>query len=139
MPFAATLITALLTSTAAFSAEASEKTSDSPDRPLVTNRPTDSASPELVPRSTLQIELGYKFTRLDTESGRTDTQELPDLLVRFGISERIEARLTVLSSWRQWSQTAPWCPLRTPISSGAGCLTPDKRGASSELSMMGCL
>ena len=47
-----------------------------------------------MPRRTFQLELGYKFTRLDTKSGRTDTQELPDLLARFGINEKVEARLT---------------------------------------------
>ena len=62
--------------------------------PIVTDRPTDSASPELVPPKTFQLEWGYKATRLDTDSGRTDTHALPDLLARFGISERVEARLT---------------------------------------------
>jgi len=38
--------------------------------------------------------LGYKFTRLDTDGGRNSTQELPDLLARVGITERVEARLS---------------------------------------------
>ena len=69
-----------------------------PDEPLVTDRPTNSASPELVPAHALQLELGYVFTRLDTDSGRTDTRQLPDLLARFGISDRVEARL-VATGW----------------------------------------
>ena len=71
-----------------------EEASTPPDDSIVTDRPTDSASPELVPRKTLQIEMGYKFSRLDSESGRTDTQEAPDLLARFGISDKVELRLT---------------------------------------------
>ena len=85
---------ALFASAAALSAQTPEDAAATVSGPIVTDRPTDSASPELVPRRTFQLELGYKFTRLDTDSGRTDTQELPDLLARFGISERVEARLT---------------------------------------------
>ena len=47
-----------------------------------------------MPPKTFQVELGYKLTRLDAPSGRTDTQEAPDLLARFGINETVEARLT---------------------------------------------
>jgi hypothetical protein len=84
----------LLAGAALLPAQTAEDPAATVPGPLVTDRPTDSASPELVPRGTFQVELGYKFTRLDTEGGRTDTQELPDLLARFGVSERIEARLT---------------------------------------------
>ena len=51
-----------------YAAEAGEE-STLPDESIVTDRPTDSASPELVPRRMWQIELGYKFNRLDTDSG----------------------------------------------------------------------
>ena len=84
----------LLAGPAVLFAQNSEESAATAPGPIVTDRPTDSAAPELVPRHTLQLELGYKFTRLDTEGGRTDTQELPDLLARFGINERVEARLT---------------------------------------------
>jgi hypothetical protein len=84
----------LLAGAALLPAQTAEESAATVPGPLVTDRPTDSASPELVPRRTFQLELGYKFTRLDAPSGRTDTQEAPDLLARVGISERIEARLT---------------------------------------------
>jgi hypothetical protein len=93
-----TLVSAILTAALlAGPATASAQDEEAPavPGPIVTDRPTDSASPELVPRGTLQIELGYRFTRLDAPSGRTDTQEAPDLLARFGINEKLEARLTV--------------------------------------------
>lgn len=61
---------------------------------MVTDRPTDSASPVLVPKRMLQFEAGYKFTRLDSEPGPSDTHTLPELLTRYGINKRIELRLT---------------------------------------------
>jgi len=63
--------------------------------PMVTDRPSESAGPSVVPRFALQIEAGYKFSRFDQGEKRTDTQQLPDLLLRFGAFERIEARLTM--------------------------------------------
>ncbi len=62
---------------------------------MVTDRPSESAGPSVVPRFALQIEAGYKFSRFDQGEKRTDTQQLPDLLLRFGAFERIEARLTM--------------------------------------------
>ena len=85
---------ALSANAAVVSAQAAEGEAATVPGPIVTDRPTDSASPELVPPKTFQVELGYKFTRLDSRSGRTDTQEAPDLLARFGINETVEARLT---------------------------------------------
>jgi hypothetical protein len=79
---------------AVLSAQTTEDSAATGPGAIVTDRPTDSASPELVPPKTFQAELGYKFTRLDAASGRTDTQEAPDLLARFGINETVEARLT---------------------------------------------
>jgi hypothetical protein len=87
------LFAALVAMAGAVAAGAQEEEAAAPG-PIVTDRPTDSASPALVPRRTLQIEAGYKFTRTDDGSGRTDTHEVPDLLARFGITERVEARLT---------------------------------------------
>ena len=63
--------------------------------PIVTDRPSESAGPSVVSRFALQIEAGYKFSRFDQGEKRTDTQQLPDLLLRFGAFERIEARLTM--------------------------------------------
>jgi hypothetical protein len=66
--------------------------------PIVTDRPTDSVSPVLVPRGTFQIEAGYKLTRIENHPGQTDSWEFPDLLVRFAINEKFEARLFT-SGW----------------------------------------
>ena len=85
---------ALSANAAVASAQTTEEEAKTVPGPIVSDRPTDSASPELVPPKTFQLELGYKFTRLDAPSGRTDTQEAPDLLARFGINEKLEARLT---------------------------------------------
>ena len=60
--------------------------------PIVTDRPTDSASPALVPRHTFQLETGYKFSRQETDNNKVDTQNFPDLLLRYGINNRVEVR-----------------------------------------------
>ncbi|TNF76842.1 MAG: transporter, partial [Acidobacteria bacterium] len=79
-------------------AQASEATEAPKPGPIVTDRPTDSASPLLVPRRTFQLEAGYKFSRIDNDPGSTDVQVLPDLLARFGINSKVEARL-VAAGW----------------------------------------
>ncbi len=103
------LIAALVAGSGAFPAGAQEEGAQEEEAaapgPIVTDRPTDSASPVLVPPRTLQIEAGYKFTHTDDGSGRTDTHELPDLLARFGINERVEARLTA-TGWTFRDATA---------------------------------
>jgi hypothetical protein len=58
----ALLTAALLASAAALSAEGTEEAAATNPGPIVTDRPTDSASPELVPRRMFQLELGHKFT-----------------------------------------------------------------------------
>ena len=65
---AASRAAVLLASLTALPVEATEEASTPPNESIVTDRATDSASPELVPRKTLQFELGYKFSRLDTHS-----------------------------------------------------------------------
>jgi hypothetical protein len=66
---------------------------DSLPGPIVTDRPTDSASPLLVPRHSFQLEAGYKFSHFVNDSGSTDVQVFPDLLARYGITKKVEARL----------------------------------------------
>lgn len=66
--------------------------------PMVTDRPTDSAAPVLVPRRTFQLELGYKWSRVEDGGVRIDTHLLPDLLARYGISQSVEARF-VAAGW----------------------------------------
>ena len=66
--------------------------------PIVTDRPTEGASPLLVPARLFQLELGYKLSRINKGEARTDTQLFPDLLARYGIKRKVEARL-VAAGW----------------------------------------
>jgi hypothetical protein len=133
----AVLATTLLAGTVAVPAVASDdddKPAPSYD-PIVTDRPTDSASPVLVPRHTLQIEAGYKFTRLDDESGRTDDQKFPDLLARFGISERVEVRLTA-TGWTFLDQTSGTENGFNDLSLGAKIALGDERGRRPQMALL---
>jgi hypothetical protein len=62
-PFRAVLLTSiLLAGTVPALADDTTEANESTESPIVTDRPTDSASPLLVPRHTFQVEAGYKFT-----------------------------------------------------------------------------
>jgi hypothetical protein len=65
------------------------------EAPLVTDRPSESTSAVLLPRLTFQVEAGYIFKRRDQDGKRTDTQELPDTMFRFGVTSRLETRVQV--------------------------------------------
>lgn len=132
---AAVLTALLLAGGVAAPAVASEDAPAAADDPIVTDRPTDSASPELVPSRTLQIEAGYKFTRLDGELGRTDTQALPDLLARFGISGRVEARLTA-TGWTFRDQATGTENGFNDLSLGAKITLADERGARPQMALL---
>jgi hypothetical protein len=125
----------LLAGVIAPAVEADEEAGAPPSGSIVTDRPTDSASPELVPRKTLQFELGYKFSRLDTDSGRVDTQELPDLLARFGVSEKVEARLTATDWTIRNTDTGNQDGL-TDVSLGAKIALADERGRHPQMSLL---
>ena len=84
----------LLTVPVPLLAQSSESPASFEPTPIVTDRPSESAGPTVVPRYALQVEMGYKFSRVMTEDRRTDTHELPDLLLRFGVVRRLEARVT---------------------------------------------
>ena len=84
----------LLTVPVPLLAQSSESPASPEPTPIVTDRPSESAGPTVVPRRALQVEMGYKFSRVMTEDRRTDTHELPDLLLRFGVVRRLEARVT---------------------------------------------
>jgi hypothetical protein len=66
--------------------------------PLVTDRPTDSVSPIVVPKGSLQFEGGYKYSRLGSNNASRDLQTFPELLLRYGLGERYELRLFA-SGW----------------------------------------
>jgi len=74
--------------------QTSDEDAAASENPIVTDRPTDSFSPQLLPKGTFQIEAGYKFSQLDDNPGHTDSHEFPDLLARFSINRRFEARLS---------------------------------------------
>lgn len=60
---------------------------------LVTDRPTDSVSPIVVPKGRFQFEAGYRYARLETDSFSVDQHTFPDFLFRYGLGERYEVRL----------------------------------------------
>ena len=123
------VIAVLLITFAATPLTADESASPSSGGSIATDRPTDSASPTLVPWRTLQFELGYKFSRHDTRAGRVDTQELPDLLTRYGITERFEARLTA-SGWTFRNTDTGRQDGFTDVSLGAKFALADERAAA---------
>jgi hypothetical protein len=131
----AALGAALLASPAVLSAQSVEEADAPVPGSIVTDRPTDSASPELVPRRTFQLELGYKFTRLDTESGRTNTQALPDLLARFGFSDRVEARLTA-TGWTFENTATGKEHGFNDVSLGAKIALADERGRRPQMALL---
>ncbi len=75
------------------SAQPGEAADSSSPGPMVTDRPTASASPLVIPRRTFQLELGHKASRTEGEPESLDAQVFPDLLARYGINRKIEVRL----------------------------------------------
>ncbi len=129
------LVAILLGGAAALGVDAAEEGMTPPTDPIVTDRPTDSASPVLVPRKTLQLELGYKFSRLDTASSRTDTQVFPDLLARYGISRKVELRLTA-SGWTFRDTDTGKQDGFTDVSLGTKIALADARGKRPQMSLL---
>jgi hypothetical protein len=68
---------------------------------LVTDRPDQTESAEVVPVGTLQVELGALFTRDETGGERIDVLEGPGSLVRWGLSPRFELRF----GWPGWIES----------------------------------
>jgi len=60
-----------------------------PAEELVTDRPDATESSSVIGPGYLQVEFGWLYT----ESGDTQTHELPQTLIRIGVIERIELRL----------------------------------------------
>lgn len=61
--------------------------------PLISDRPDFTESAETIPAEHLQLEAGYTFTQ-DSADGETSREHaLPEMLLRIGLSENIEARL----------------------------------------------
>ena len=71
-------------------------TAQQADRPPISpDRPTASTSPGTVPYHAFQMESGWTFTRVDNDLLRTDSHGYPELLMRFGFTDRFEARATI--------------------------------------------
>lgn len=83
----------LVTTSPTVSAQPGESADSSSPGPMVTDRPTASASPLVIPRRTFQLEMGHKGSRTEGEPEALDAQVLPDLLARYGINRKIEVRL----------------------------------------------
>lgn len=64
--------------------------------PIVTDRPSFSTAPLLIPAGRVQLETGATWTRVDAE---TETAVLPEALLRVGVNERFELR-ALASGWR---------------------------------------
>lgn len=107
----------------------------SPPGPIVTDRPTDSASPVLVPTKTLQVETGYTFNSLDTEPTKTETHQLPELLARFGISDRVEARLFA-AGWSLEESSVDSDSGFKDVTLGAKIALAEERGRRPQLSLL---
>ncbi len=60
---------------------------------LITDRPDQTESSVCVPEGSVQVELGWTFTRDDEGGVRSESQEAPGTLVRIGLAERFELRL----------------------------------------------
>src|SRR5947209_8529202 len=63
------------------------------EEPLESDRPNFTDSPATVGRGRLQFEGGYQFTHGIAGDSHHDAHDLPELLVRYGIAERLELRI----------------------------------------------
>jgi hypothetical protein len=61
-------------------------------QPMVTDRPSFSVGPGMVPRGRIQFETGYTFSFEDAHPN-VKTHTFPETLVRIGLTDRVEFRL----------------------------------------------
>src|SRR4029450_7358405 len=62
---------------------------------IPTDRPSLSTSNITVPPGQLQLESGVEYSRSRVSHGQTEQQFLVDILLRTGITSRVEARLDI--------------------------------------------
>lgn len=60
---------------------------------LVTDRPDQTESTEIVPVGWIQLEMGWTFARDDEDGVRTESDEVPGTLVRLGLAAGVELRV----------------------------------------------
>ncbi len=70
---------------------AGDKDGDSPE--LVTDRPDLTESSSVVPKGTVQIEMGWSMERLSSPGEDLTAHHFPETLARIGLHDRIELRL----------------------------------------------
>ena len=68
------------------------------EKPLESDRPDFTESSSTVGDKVLQIESGYTYTHAIAGAPAVDEHDLPELLVRYGVAERLELRL----EWEGW-------------------------------------
>ncbi len=65
-----------------------------PEEPdLITDRPDQTESAIVVPQGTVQLEIGWTFTREEENGLRTETSEAAGTLVRVGLGQTAELRI----------------------------------------------
>jgi hypothetical protein len=67
---------------------------DAKGDPLESDRPNFTQGPSTVGYKRLQIESGYTYTQAVGGNAMHDTHDLPEMLVRYGLAERLEFRLS---------------------------------------------
>jgi Putative MetA-pathway of phenol degradation len=70
-----------------------EGSKDQKEEPLESDRPNFTDSPATVGRGRLQFEGGYQFIHGVAGDSTHDAHDLPELLVRYGVAERLELRI----------------------------------------------
>lgn len=73
------------------------------DEPLITDRPDATESAVTVPAGSVQIEMGYEYIKEADGAGHTATY--PNVLFRYGLSEKIELRFEGMG-WSRNNQEA---------------------------------
>lgn len=107
----------------------------SAESPISTDRPTASYSPALVPRRALQFEAGYTFSHLEANGEEVDSQRAPELLVRYGVGERVEVRL-VLAGWTLEASDSGDEDGLNDVSLGAKFALAQERGGRPQLGLL---
>jgi hypothetical protein len=73
--------------------EQKEQQEETKEEPLESDRPDFTESSTTVGRKRLQIESGYRFTQAKDGDRGDNSHDLPELLVRYGVAERLEVRV----------------------------------------------
>lgn len=72
---------------------AQEKENNNAYGPLITDRPDQTESPDLIPKGLLQIELGFLYEEKSEENFNEETFIYNTTLIRYGLLENLELRL----------------------------------------------